>query len=172
MLSGGALTRVTGSIDMAARDILNLGTPMAEGIIRLLYTIALILIGLGTLFGIGRGVIVLTHAPMQRPAVTSSAAPPSGAMAQQDNAAPQAQPDQNARPDMRDGMRRGDFRGWRGWHRWGHHRGPFGMMPRSPWFGLVVIIGALLRGLIALLIVRVMAEIGLAVLSLPKRATA
>ncbi|HEY2835233.1 MAG TPA: hypothetical protein VGI89_01605 [Rhizomicrobium sp.] len=155
---------------MAARDILNLRTPMAEGIVRLLYTIALILIGLGTLFGIGRGVMILTHAPMQRPAITSNATPPSGAMSQQqsqNNAAPQAQPDQNARPDFR-GMRR-DFRGW---HRWGHHRGPFGMMPRSPWFGLVVIIGALLRGLIALLIVRVLAEMGLAVLSLPKRAAA
>src|SRR5215475_9018648 len=134
---------------MAARDILNLGTPMAEGIIRLLYTIALILIGLGTLFGIGRGVMILTHTPMQRPAITSSATPPSGATAdQQSSPAPQAQGDQNARPDFR-GMRR-DFRGW---HRWGHHRGYFGMMPRSPWFGLVVIIGALLRGFIALLIV-------------------
>ena len=155
---------------MAARDILNLGTPMAEGIIRLLYTIALILIGLGTLFGIGRGVMILTHTPMQRPAITSSTTPPSGATAeqQQTNPAPQAQPDQNARPDFR-GMRRGDFRGW---HRWGHHRGPFGMMPRSPWFGLVVIVGALLRGLVALLIVRVLAELGLAVLALPKRSTA
>ncbi|HXS07373.1 MAG TPA: hypothetical protein VN723_11325 [Rhizomicrobium sp.] len=153
---------------MAARDILNLGTPMAEGIIRLLYTIALILIGLGTLFGIGRGVMILTHTPMQRPAITSSATPPSGATAeQQGNPAPQAQGEQNTRPDFR-GMR-GDYRGW---HRWGHHRGPFGMMPRSPWFGLVVIVGALLRGLIALLIVRVMAELVLAVLSLPKRAAA
>lgn len=154
---------------MAARDILSLRTSMAEGIIRLLYTIALILIGLGVIFGIARGVMILTHTPMQRPAVTSSAAPTSGdtAAQQQSNPAPQAQPDQNARPDFR-GMR-GDYRGW---HRWGHHRGPFGMMPRSPWFGLVVIVGALLRGLIALLIVRVLAEIGLAVLALPKRAAA
>ena len=150
---------------MAARDILNLGTPMAEGIIRLLYTIALILIGLGTLFGIGRGVMILTHAPMQRPAITSTATPPSGATAeQQGNPAPQAQGDQSTRQDFR-GMRR-DYRGW---HR--HHR-HWGMMGRSPWFGLVVIIGALLRGLIGLLIVRVMAEIGLAVLSLPKRGAA
>ena len=154
---------------MAARDILNLRTPMAEGIIRLLYTIALILIGLGTLFGIGRGVMMLTHTPMQRPAITSSATPPSGAMAQQQtNPAPQAQPGQNARPDFRGGMRRGDFRGW---HRWGHHR-HWGMMGHSPMFGLVMIVGALLRGLIALLIVRVLAEIGLAILTLPKRTSA
>ena len=153
---------------MAASDILTLKTSMAEGIIRLLYTIALILIGLGVIFGIARGVMILTHTPMQRPAVTSSATPPSGAMAQQQqsNPAPQAQPDQNARPDFR-GMR-GDFRGWRRFH----HRGPFGMMGRSPMFGLVVIVGALLRGLIALLVVRVLAEIGLAVLALPKRSAA
>lgn len=151
---------------MAARDILTLKTSMAEGIIRLLYTIALILIGLGVLFGIARGVMILTHTPMQRPAITSSATPPSGAMAQQQpSTAPQAQPDQNARPDFRGP--RGDFRGW---HRWGHHRGYFGMMPRSPMFGLVVIVGALLRGFIALLIVRVLAEIGLAVLASPRRA--
>lgn len=151
---------------MAARDILNLNTSMAEGIIRLLYAIALILIGLGTLFGIGRGVTILTHTPMQRPAITSSAAPQSGAVAgqQTNNPAPQAQADQNARPQFR-GMRR-DFRGWRRFHR----DRPFGMMMgRSPLFGLVVIIGALLRGLIALLVVRVLAEIGLAVLAMPKR---
>lgn len=159
---------------MAARDILTLKNPMAEGIIRLLYTIALILIGLGTLFGIARGVMILTHTPMQRPAITSSATPPAAtdsAAGQQQNAqqqpgtAAEATPPANARPDFRMGYR-GDFRGW---HRWGHYRGPFGMMPRSPWFGLVVILGALLRGLVALLIVRVMAEIGLALLGLPKR---
>ena len=55
---------------MAARDILTLRTPMAEGIIRLLYTIALILITLGVLFGVARGVMIMTHAPMQRPAIT------------------------------------------------------------------------------------------------------
>lgn len=159
---------------MAARDILTLKTPMAEGIIRLLYTIALILIALGVLFGIARGVMILTHTPMHRPAITSSATPPSGAMAQQQptTPAPQAQPDQNARPDFRGGMHRGDFHGWRGSHRWGHHHGHWGMMHHSPMFGLVVIIGALLRGLIALLIVRVLAEVGLAVLAMPRRTAA
>jgi len=34
----------------------------------------------------------------------------------------------------------------------------------------VVIIGALLRGLIGLLVLRVLAEIGLAILGMPKRA--
>ena len=151
---------------MAARDILTLKTSMAEGIIRLLYTIALILIGLGVLFGIARGAMILTHTHMHRPAITSDATPPSGAMAQQqqNNPAPQAQGDQNARPDFR-GMGR-DFHGWRRFH----HHGPFGMMGRSPMFGLVVILGALLRGFIALLVIRVLAEIGLAILAQPRRA--
>jgi hypothetical protein len=153
---------------MAARDILTLKTPMADGIIRLLYTIALILITIGVLMGLARGVGIMTHAPMQRPAITAPATPDA-------NAAPQTpQTDaqsgaQNARPDFRQGMR-GDFRGW---HRYGHHRGYGMMMGRSPMiFGLFVIVGSLLRGLIALLLVRVLAEIGLSILAMPKRTTA
>ena len=148
---------------MAARDILTLNTPMAERIIRLLYTIALILIAIGTLMGIARGVMILTHTPMQRPAITSSANPSGNAVTPQ-NAAPQTDMQANRR-EFRNAMRH-DYRGWHRYHR------PFGMMHRSPWFGLVVIVGALLRGLIGLLIVRVLAEVGLAILSLPKRATA
>ena len=157
---------------MAARDILTLNTPMAERIIRLLYTIALVLIAIGTLFGIGRGVMILTHTPMQRPAITSSANPSGNAVTPQSGTpVPQADNQQQAgnqpqigRRDFRDRWR-GDHRGWYG----RRHYGPFGMMPRSPMFGLVVIIGALLRGLIGLLIVRVLAEIGLAILAIPKR---
>lgn len=154
---------------MAARDILTLNTPMAERIIRLLYTIALVLIAIGTLFGIGRGVMILTHTPMQRPAITSSANPSGNAVTPQSGTpAPQADNQQQAeRREFRDRWR-GDHRGWYG----RRHYGPFGMMPRSPMFGLVVIIGALLRGLIGLLIVRVLAEMGLAILGMPKRSAA
>ena len=142
---------------MAASDILTLKTSMAERLIRLLYTIALILIAIGVLMGLGRGVMILTHAPMHRPAMTTSATPPSAAVTPQ---TPQTDA-QNARPDMH----RGDFRGW---HRFHHRR--FGMMGRSPaMFGIFMIVGALLRGLIALLLVRVLAEIGLAVLAIPRR---
>lgn len=150
---------------MAARDILTLNTPMAERIIRLLYTIALVLIAVGTLLGIGRGVMIMTHTPMQRPAITSSANPSGNAMTPQSGTAAPQTDNQIERREFRDRWR-GDHRGWYG----RRHYGPFGMMPRSPMFGLVVIIGALLRGLIGLLIVRVLAEMGLAVLSLPKRA--
>jgi len=152
---------------MAARDILTLNTPMAERIIRLLYTIALVLIAIGTLFGIGRGVMIMTHTPMQRPAITSSANPPGRAMTPQAGAAAPQADNQIERREFRDRWR-GDHRGWYG----RRHHGPFGMMPRSPMFGLVVIIGALLRGLIGLLIVRVLAEMGLAILGMPKRSTA
>src|SRR5579872_3131149 len=142
---------------MAARDILTLKTPMAEGIIRLLYTIALILITIGVLFGLARGVMIMTHAPMQRPAITTSAAPNPGAATTPQ--APQTDA-QNTRPEFRPGMR-GDF---------GHHRRYGMMMGRSPMaFGLFMIVGSLLRGLIALLVVRVLAEIGLAILAAPKR---
>jgi hypothetical protein len=150
---------------MAARDILTLKTPMAEGIIRLLYTIALILITLGVLFGLARGIMIMTHAPMQRPAVTAPATPDSSTVTPQ---TPQTDA-QNARPEFRPGMR-GDFRGW---GRFGHHHRYGMMMGRSRVaFGLMMIVGSLLRGLIALLLVRILAEIGLAILAAPKRAAA
>jgi hypothetical protein len=150
---------------MAARDILTLKTPMAEGIIRLLYTIALIFITLGVVMGLARGAMIMTHAPMQRPAITASATPPSGAAI-----TPQAPQNdaQNTRPEFGPGMR-GDFRGW---HRFGHHR--YGMMMgRSPaLFGLFMIVRTLLGGFIALMMVRILAEMGLAVLAMPRRSAA
>jgi hypothetical protein len=153
---------------MAARDILTLKTPMADGIIRLLYTIALILITIGVVMGLARGVRIMTHTPMQRPAITAPATPDANATPQPPQT--DAQPGtQNARPDFRHGMR-GDFRGWRGY---GHHRHGMMMMGRSPMiFGLFVIVGSLLRGLIALLLIRILAEIGLSILAMPKRSAA
>jgi hypothetical protein len=150
---------------MAARDILTLKTPMAEGIIRLLYTIALILIALGVVMGLARGIRIMSHTPMQPPAITAPATPQSGAT----TTPPAPQTDaQNAGPGARQGMMGGDFRGW---HRHGHYRGYGMMMGRSPvGFGFMVILGSLLRGLIALLLVRVLAEIGLSILGMPKRA--
>src|ERR1019366_763701 len=126
---------------MAARDILTLKTPMAEGIIRLLYTIALIFIALGVVMGLARGAMIMTHAPMQRPAMMAPATPQSGTAATPQ--APQTDA-QNASPDFRPGMR-GDFRGW---HRFGHHRSGM-MMGRPPaMFGLFMIVRASLGGFI------------------------
>jgi hypothetical protein len=140
--------------DMATRDILTLRTPMGEGIIRLLYTIALILIAIGVLMGLARGVMIMTHAPMQRPAITAPATPQSGAMTPQ---TPQNDA-QNMRP-----WQRGEYRGW---HR--HHR--YGMMGRSPAiFGIFMIVRALLGGFFALMVVRVLSELGLSILAMPRR---
>jgi hypothetical protein len=147
--------------DMATRDILTLRTPMAEGIIRLLYTIALILIAIGVLMGLARGVMIMTHAPMQRPAITAPVTPQPGAATPQ---TPQNDA-QNVRP-----WQRGEYRGW---HRFGHHHRHGMMMGRSPMiFGLFMIVRALLGGFIALMVVRVLAEMGLSVLAMPRRATA
>ena len=160
---------------MAARDILTLKTPMAEGIIRLLYIIALIFIALGVLMGLARGVRIMTQMPMMaRPAITSTTNPPA------DATAPQAsQSDaQNARPGPRFGYGGGRFDrdrfGMMGHRRFGMMGpGRYGMMGGSPAiFGLFMIVRALLGGFIALLIVRVLAELGLAILAMPRRAAA
>jgi hypothetical protein len=146
--------------DMATRDILNLRTPMAEGIIRLLYTIALILIAIGVLMGLTRGVMIMTHAPMQRPAIAAPATPQSGT-----TTTPQAS--QNDAQNMRP-WQRGEYRGW---HRHHHRHGM--MMGRSPaLFGIFMIVRALLGGFIALMVVRVLAELGLSILAMPRRTTA
>lgn len=148
---------------MAASDILSLKTPMGERTIRLLYVIALILIALGVLMGLGRGIAIMTHAPMHRPAVTAPANTQSGTAAAPLNRQNRAM--QNARQRGR-GFYRDRFR-YR--HR---HFGMMGrgMIGRSPaLFGIFVIIGALVRGFIALLVVRVLAEMGLAVLAMPRR---
>lgn len=144
---------------MATRDILTLKTPMGEGIIRLLYTIALILIAIGVLMGLARGVMIMTHAPMQRPAITAPATPQSGT-----TTTPQTS--QNDAQTMRP-WQRGEYRGW---HRH-HHR--YGMMGRSPaLFGIFMIVRALLGGFIALMVVRVLAELGLSILAMPRRPAA
>ncbi len=149
---------------MAASDILNLRSSMGARAIRLLYAIALILIALGVLMGLGRGIRIMTHTPMNRPAVTATTNPQSGATATPQP--PQNRAMQNARP------------GPRGFYRDRYRHRRFGMMGRgmagrSPaLFGVLVMIGALVKGFIALLIVRVLSEMGLAVLAMPRRAEA
>ena len=106
----------------------------------------------GTAWGMVRGIRIMTTPP-PFPPPAMAAAP----------GAPVAGPGQMARPMMTPGrpmMMRRRFRRMRGP---GFMRG----MPR-PAVGAIVILGALLRGLIALLVVRVLAEAGLAVLSLKR----
>ena len=116
--------------------------------------------------GLGRGVAIMTHAPMQRPAIAATANPQSGTTATPQP--PQNRAMQNARPGGR-GFYRDRFR---------YRHRPYGMMGRgmigrSPaLFGIFVMIGALVKGFIALLIVRVLSEMGLAVLAMPRRTEA
>jgi hypothetical protein len=148
---------------MAGSTLLNLNGSMAPKLIRILYCIALVLIVLGTLRGVVGGVVTMT-----RPAPQMAAAAPAD-----QNAAPTAQAPQNTQPG---GMNRPDFgpRRFRRGPGFGGRRGPMMMggllrgMPPAVVGGLRILL-ALLRGFIVLLVVRVLAEIGLAVLAMGTR---
>jgi hypothetical protein len=154
-------------------NILTLNAPMAPRLIRILYAIAIILIALGVLRGVAGGVMTMMRPPHQ----AAMAAQP-GRNADQ-NAATTAQPPstpQNAQanPMRQPGFGPGRFRrgpgmgGPRFMHR---RRGPMmlgpvmrGMPPAV--VGAVRILLVLLHGFILLLIVRVLAEIGIAILAM------
>ena len=140
---------------MAATDILSLKTSMAERAIRWLYALALILIALGVIFGVWRGAMLASRAPMTNPpAMAANTNAPANAMT--------AQAPQPSAQAMRPMGPRGFYRG-RGEHR-------FFMMRRHPMqAGIFMIIRALVRGFIALMIVRILAELGLAILAMPRR---
>ncbi len=140
---------------MAATDILSLKTSMGERAIRWLYALALILIALGVIFGLVRGVSLATRAPMTNPpAMAANTNAPANAMTAQ---APQ-QGAQAMRP-----------MGPRGFYRSREAR-RFFMMRRHPLqAGIFIIIRSLVGGFIALMVVRILAEMGLAILAMPRR---
>lgn len=144
---------------MAARDILTLNNSMAPRLIRCLYIAALILITVMVVLGVVRGVRMMSRPPLPPAAVTGSAAPDAAT-------APQGMMGRRMGPGMMGpGMNRGMMMN----RRFG--RGPrlFGMGRNPVLGGLFVILGALLRGVIILMIVRILAEMGLAVLAMPRR---
>ena len=140
---------------MAATDILSLNTSMGERAIRWLYALALILITLGVLFGLWRGAMLVSRPPMTNPpAAAANATPPA-------NATTAPAPQQGAQAPRRMGPR--------GFYRSREAR-RFFMMRRHPMrAGIFMIIGSLLRGFIALMVVRILAEMGLAVLAMPRK---
>lgn len=141
---------------MAATDILSFRTSMGERAIRWLYTLALILIALGVIFGLWRGIALTTRAPMTNPpAMADNANPPaSNNMMMQ-----QTQPGTQAMRPM----------GPRGFYRRGFEHRYF-MMRRHPLqAGIFIIIRSLVMGFIALMVVRILAEMGLAILAMPRR---
>jgi hypothetical protein len=147
---------------MAARDILTLDHPMAPRLLRLLYGLALILIALGVILGVARGVDLATRMPPLAPLpVTAGSQLP-------------------ATPDAGMGRRFGgldiDRRGIdrRGMGRPGMGRmdgRPFGInLRRQPLlFGALTIVRTLVMGFVALLVVRILAEMALAVLAIRSR---
>ena len=137
---------------MAAGDIFALNNSVASRLIRCLYIVALILIAIMVVLGVMRGIRIMTFTP--RP-MTAASAPPSAQADQQ--AAPQA-----AMPDRRMMMQR-RFR------RPGMMRAPFGFGRNPTVAGAFTIFLTLLRGVIILMVVRILAEIGLAVLAMPRR---
>jgi hypothetical protein len=138
---------------MATGDIFTLNNSMASRLIRCLYIVALILIAIMVVLGVMRGIRIMTFTPRPMPAVAG--APPSAQADQQ--AAPQA-----AMPDRRMMMQR-RFR------RPGMMRAPFGFGRNPAVAGAFTIFLTLLRGVIILMVVRILAEIGLAVLAMPRR---
>ena len=144
---------------MAASDILTLKNPMGARLMRCLYLIALILITIMVLLGLVRGVRTMMRTPPPpRPAMVQNQAPaPDAAMP-----APQPPP-----PGMM-GPRRGPMTMNRRFGR--RPMMPFGMGRNPMIAGLWIILGTLLRGAIGLFVVRILAEMGLAVLAMPRRA--
>jgi hypothetical protein len=137
---------------MAARDILNLNTSIASRLIRCLYIVTLILITVMVILGLVRGVRTMMRTPP----------PPRPAIAQNQAATPA--PDATANPATpRPGMMRNMGPGQRRMMMMRR----FGRNPLLA--GAWIIFGTLLRGAITLLVVRILAEMGLAILAMPRR---
>lgn len=143
---------------MATRDILSLDNSLAPRLIRCLYIVALVLITVMVLLGVVRGVRIMSLPAMPPAAMADSAAP---------NAAMPAPPPPGMTQRFDDRRMMGERFGRRGYG--GRRMGLFGMGRNPLLGGLFVILGALLRGAIVLMIVRILAEIGLAVLAMPRR---
>jgi hypothetical protein len=142
---------------MATGDIFALNNSMAARLIRCLYIVALILIAIMVILGVMRGIRIMTFTP--RPMPAAAGAPPS------------AQPGQQVTPQPGMGQRFGDRRMMmqRRFRRPGMMRAPFGFGRNPAVAGVFTIFMTLLRGAIILMVVRILAEIGLAVLAMPRR---
>ena len=135
----------------------NLEHSIAPRLIRILYVVVVVLIAIGVILGLVRGVTIATRMPRPQPAITAQAAPDGTAMP-----APGA---------------RGGMMGPRRFAGRGYGPGPgrmFGIrMARNPAAaGGFIILRSLVMGFIALFVVRILAEMALAVLNLPRRSEA
>jgi hypothetical protein len=141
---------------MAARDIVTLENSFAPCLLRILYPLGLAIILVGMLLGIAQGVRVITRPPMTQPAMTQPGAQP-GAMGQM-------QPPPGAM------MGRGMMgRGMMGPAMMERRRMMRGMRAGNPVLaGSFLILRTLVGGAILMMVVRILAEMALAVLRLPK----
>jgi hypothetical protein len=146
---------------MAARDIVTLENSFAPCLLRVLYPLALAIILVGMLLGIAQGVRIITRPPMTPPAAAQSGAQPGtppGAMGQM-------QPPPGAMMGPRGMMGRGMM----GPAMMERRRMMRGMRAANPAMaGSFVIIRTLVAGAILMMVVRILAEMALAVLRLPK----
>ena len=142
---------------MAVGDMLNLNNSMGTKLIRCLYFAALILILVMVILGLLRGARIMSRPAMTPPAMAASGAP--------SDAVPAPQPPQMGMPG-RDGRRfMMERRRMRGFGR----PGPFGMGRNPVLSGIFVMAWTLVRGAIVLMIVRILAELALAILAMPRR---
>ena len=152
-----------------ASTLLSLNSSLAPRFIKILYIIALIFIALGVILRVGHGVIRITHPPVHHAAMA--------AMAGQMPSANQSTPatSQSAAPGSR--IRRDGQPGQVGFgnKHFGARRfhGPrLGLLSAVPTdqrplvFGIFRILFALIWGAIAVMVVRVLAELAIAVLTL------
>jgi hypothetical protein len=140
---------------MGISDIFTLRSSIAPRLIRCLYIVALVLIAIMVVLGVVRGIRIMSFTPRPMPVI---GAPPPGATP--------STPPQTAmppRPGNRMMMRRFRRPGMMG------PRAPFGLGRNPVAAGAFTIFFALLRGAITLLVVRILAEIGLAILAMPRR---
>ncbi len=143
---------------MAAGDIFALNTSLAARLIRCLYIVALILIAIMVILGVVRGVRIMTFTPRPMPAAAGAPPAPGAAMPAPPQGAMPAQP--GRRMMMMRRFRRPGMMG---------PRAPFGFGRNPALAGAFAIFMTLLRGAIMLMVVRILAEIGLAVLAMPRR---
>lgn len=138
---------------MAVSDIFTLQNSIAARLIRCLYIVALVLIAVMVILGVVRGIRIMSFTPRPPATATMSGSPP---------AAGTMMP---APPPNAMGPRRMDRMMMRG----RGPRAPFGMGRNPAVAGVFTILFALLRGAIAVMVVRILSEIGLAILAMPRR---
>jgi hypothetical protein len=145
---------------MAVGDIFALKNSLASRLIRCLYTVALILIAVMLVLGVLRGIRIMSFTPRPMPAAAGAPPAPEAAQPPQTGTMQPGMMQRNGRMMMDRRYRRPGMMG---------PRAPFGFGRNPALAGAFAIFFTLLRGAIMLMVVRILAEIGLAVLAMPRR---